>query len=78
MDGAAQLDIELAAITQAGAWKSTRMPLQYAEKKECQQVSCSRSFSLCMTSASDKLAGNFSVPCARDDRSLALPCLEGL
>ena len=34
--GAAQdlveLDIDLAAITQAGGWKSTRMPLQYAEK----------------------------------------------
>ena len=33
--GAAQdlagLDIDLAAITQAGGWKSTRMPLQYAE-----------------------------------------------
>jgi integrase len=34
--GAAQdlagLDIDSAAITQAGGWKSTRMPLQYAEK----------------------------------------------
>jgi integrase len=27
----AGLDIDLAAITQAGGWKSTRMPLQYAE-----------------------------------------------
>jgi hypothetical protein len=26
------LDIDLGAITQAGGWKSTRMPLQYAEK----------------------------------------------
>jgi integrase len=26
------LNIDLAAITQAGGWKSTRMPLQYAEK----------------------------------------------
>jgi integrase len=26
------LDIDLAAITQAGGWKSTRMPLQYAER----------------------------------------------
>jgi len=26
------LDIDLAAITQAGGWNSTRMPLQYAEK----------------------------------------------
>jgi hypothetical protein len=25
-------DIDLAAITQAGGWKSTRMPLHYAEK----------------------------------------------
>jgi integrase/recombinase XerD len=28
----AALNIDLAAITQAGGWKSTRMPLQYAEK----------------------------------------------
>jgi hypothetical protein len=28
----AALDIDLAAITQAAGWKSTRMPLQYAEK----------------------------------------------
>jgi integrase len=28
----AALDIDLAAITQAGGWKSTRMPLLYAEK----------------------------------------------
>src|SRR5271163_3241938 len=28
----AAMDIDLAAITQAGGWKSTRMPLQYAEK----------------------------------------------
>ena len=28
----AALDIDLAAITQAGGWKCTRMPLQYAEK----------------------------------------------
>jgi hypothetical protein len=26
------LEIDLAAITQAGGWKSTRMPLQYSEK----------------------------------------------
>jgi integrase len=28
----AALDIDLAAITQVGGWKSPRMPLQYAEK----------------------------------------------
>jgi integrase len=28
----AAMDIDLVAITQAGGWKSTRMPLQYAEK----------------------------------------------
>ena len=28
----AALDIDLAAITQAGGWKSTRMPPEYAEK----------------------------------------------
>jgi hypothetical protein len=38
----------------------------------------SRRDRVCVTIASDKLAGNFSVPCARDDRSMALPCLEGL
>jgi hypothetical protein len=26
------LDIDLAAISQAGGWRSLRMPLQYAEK----------------------------------------------
>ena len=31
-----ELDIDLAAITQAG--KSTRMPLQYAEKNQCGEV----------------------------------------
>jgi hypothetical protein len=30
--GATASDIDLAAITQAGGWKSPRMPLQYAEK----------------------------------------------
>jgi hypothetical protein len=34
--GAAQdlaaFDIDLATITQAGGWKSTRMPLQYSER----------------------------------------------
>jgi integrase len=34
----AELDIDLAAITQAGGWKSTRMPLQYAEKIKCGEV----------------------------------------
>jgi len=28
----AAIDIDLAAITQAGGWKSARMPLQYAER----------------------------------------------
>jgi hypothetical protein len=28
----AELDIDLAAIPQAGGWKSTKMPLRYAEK----------------------------------------------
>jgi hypothetical protein len=30
----AELDIDLAAITQAGGWKSTRVPLQYAPPAE--------------------------------------------
>jgi integrase len=49
--GAAQdlaaLDIDLAAITQAGGWKSTRMPLQYAEK-----ITAARS---AMARAADKM-----------------------
>ena len=28
----AEMDIDQAAITQAGVWKSPRIPLQYAEK----------------------------------------------
>jgi hypothetical protein len=28
----AELHIDLAAITQAGGWRSARMPLKYAEK----------------------------------------------
>jgi hypothetical protein len=31
----AALDIDLAAITQAGGWKSPRMPLLYAEIYQC-------------------------------------------
>jgi integrase len=46
----AALDIDLAAITQAGGWKSTRMPIQYAEK-----VSASRS---AMARAADKTLRN--------------------
>src|SRR5271166_3557908 len=44
--GAAQdlaaLDIDLAAITQAGGWKSTRMPLQYAEKIQATRSAMAR------------------------------------
>ncbi len=29
---ATMFDIDLAAITQVGGWKSTRMPLQYVER----------------------------------------------
>jgi integrase len=36
------LDIDLAAITQAGGWKSTRMPLQYAEKINASRSAMSR------------------------------------
>lgn len=46
----AALDIDLAAITQAGGWKSTRMPLQYAEK-----VNASRSG---MAKAAEKAGRN--------------------
>ena len=38
----AELDIDLAAITQAGGWKSTRMPLQYAEKIEASRSAMAR------------------------------------
>jgi hypothetical protein len=39
----AELDIDLAAITEAAAWKSTRMPLQYAERsKPCDRATRER------------------------------------
>jgi len=38
----AALDIDLAAITQAGGWKSTRMPLKYAEKIEASRSAMAR------------------------------------
>ena len=38
----AALDIDLAAITQAGGWKSTRMPLQYAENINAARSGMSR------------------------------------
>jgi integrase len=46
----ATLDIDLAAITQAGGWKSTRMPLQYAEG-----INATRSG---MARAADKMGRN--------------------
>jgi integrase len=49
----AALDIDLAAITQAGGWKSTRMPLQYAEK-----INAARS---AMARAAER-AGRDSIP----------------
>jgi integrase len=36
------LDIDLAAITQAGGWKSTRMPLRYAEKISVERSAMAR------------------------------------
>jgi hypothetical protein len=42
----AALDIDLAAITQAGGWKSTRMPLQYAEKIVASRSGMARSAEL--------------------------------
>jgi integrase len=38
----AALDIDLAAITQAGGWKSTRMPLQYAERIDATRSAMAR------------------------------------
>ena len=38
----AELDIDLAAITQAGGWKSPRMPLQYAEKINASRAGMAR------------------------------------
>ena len=38
----AALNIDLAAITQAGGWKSTRMPLQYAEKVQTSRSAMAR------------------------------------
>jgi hypothetical protein len=48
----AELDIDLAAITQAGGWRSTRMPLQYAEK-----INAGRS---AMARAAEKTGRNFA------------------
>jgi integrase len=49
--GAAQdlaaLDIDLTAITQAGGWKSTRMPLQYAEKVNTERSAMARAAATC-------------------------------
>jgi hypothetical protein len=45
------LDIDLAAITQAGGWKSSRMPLQYAER-----INVARSG---MAKAADKAGRDF-------------------
>jgi integrase len=39
----AALDVDLAAITQAGGWKSTRMPLQYAERINAERINAGRS-----------------------------------
>ena len=39
----AELDIDLVAITQAGGWKSTRMPLQFAEKINAARSGMARS-----------------------------------
>jgi integrase len=36
------LDIDLGAITQAGGWKSTRMPLKYAEKIRAERSGMAR------------------------------------
>jgi integrase len=48
--GAAQdlaaLNIDLVAITQAGGWKSTRMPLQYAEKIDAARSGTARAAAL--------------------------------
>jgi integrase len=38
----AELDIDLAAITQAAGWKSPRMPLQYAEKSHAARSGMAR------------------------------------
>jgi len=53
----AALDIDLAAITQAGGWKSPRMPLQYAEK-----INAARSG---MARAAEK-SGRDLAPCVAD------------
>jgi integrase/recombinase XerD len=34
----AELDIDLAAITQAGGWKSTKMPLRCGREDQCGEV----------------------------------------
>jgi hypothetical protein len=65
------LDIELAAITQAGGWKSTRMPLQYAEKINAARSGMAR---VAEKTGRDSMgtsesAGTFSVTLGRDEPS---------
>lgn len=46
----AVLDIDLAAITQAGGWRSPRMPLQYAEKIQVELARADDAASVKLTS----------------------------
>jgi len=43
----AALDIDLGAISQAGRWKSTRMPLQYSEKIAAQRSGMAKAAEAC-------------------------------
>jgi integrase len=54
----AALDIDLAAITQAGGWKSTRMPLQYAEKINAARSGMARAAE---KSGRDSINGEFKL-----------------
>jgi hypothetical protein len=59
----AALDIDLAAITQAGGWKSTRMPLQYAEKISAARSGMARAAEKAGTPASPGRTAHAGVAC---------------
>jgi integrase len=57
----AALDIDLAAIAQAGGWKSTRMPLQYAEKINAARSGMARAAEKAGRDSTDNLTGAKSL-----------------
>jgi|HubBroStandDraft_6_1064221.scaffolds.fasta_scaffold848595_2 hypothetical protein len=61
------LDIDLAAIAPAGGWKSTRMPLQYAEKLNAERSGMARAAAV---TGRDKMVSEIGVQRERMARRL--------